>query len=1055
MNKIINKLLNRETIIYVIFGVLTTIVDFTAFGILYYNINMGEILANTIAWILAVAFAFITNKLFVFESKNFEKNKIIREIISFVSSRVITLLLTDVFLIFAALLDINMLIAKAIISIAVIILNYIFSKLFVFNNKTAQTNNNLFNYMEDKIMNAKFALSDKVKFRIGYALSFLIPVIILISLFIGREVYPFGDSIYLRSDCYHQYAPFHKELYRKLSEGGSLLYSWNIGMGVNFTALYSYYLASPVNLLIGLLAPNANVLVTIDLFIIIKTGLCGLTCGYYLHKRYGGKNLSFAAIAVFYALSSYMAAFSWNIMWLDCLVLLPLIVLGVDKIIKENKYFLYTIALGLSIFSNYYISIMICIFLVFYFIIRILATSPIKDCHKYIGPRFFSFVKGSLIAGGIGACMILPEIAALSYTVSGELDIPIAWENYFSIIEMASRSLMNVEVSIFNAYEPNLYCTVGIFMFLPMYFLCKNINIKEKYGTGFLIGLFLISFNTNIPNYLFHGMHFPNSLPARESFIYIFVLVTVVYQVIIHIDCFTKKQIAGSFFGGLGVILLIEELYVDKETFPFEIVYISLIFLVLYFIVAMCLRNDKINKTFMTYVLFIVCIAEATTNSDHEKSYSTTMYSAYLEDNDAIESLINGIDDNSFYRVEKLNRRSKNDAAWHDYKGVSIFSSTANGNFTEYLGRLGFEKSTNAYSYYGYTPFTSALLSVKYVISNKLIETPNLMSLYSYDEEASRYLYKMDYTLPLGFMIPSDFAATWNCEGNNPFAVQNSFIQAATGYTDMYTQVYAECRGSYTTIEPTEDCDLYVYVTNYIDDIYWYIENADGTNGDFGFASDLNHRSIVHIGNVSAGSTIEVHSNDTVYSLQLYAYAFHQDVFDITFNTLASQGLEISEFEDTYIKGKITAKEDGLMYTSIIYDRGWKAYIDGEEVEISSINEALLAIPVPAGTHTIELKYCPENLVLGLTITFISIGLLTFLIIWDRRKKKAAKKNETLENEDISSDELDNDDYETLDESSDETTITDEASEKTTNNNESIEDVTNSEENNSIEEMTE
>ena len=356
MNKLLGKLLNKETIIYIVFGVLTTVVDFVSFGAFYYTLHMDKIIANTLAWVLAVAFAYITNKIFVFESKSFDPKQLIKEIISFVSSRVITLLLTNVFLVFAGILDINMIIAKAIISVAVIILNYIFSKLFVFNNNKSKTN-----LMEEKTMDSSSIFTDKVKFRIGYALSFLIPVVILVGLFIGREVYPFGDNIYLRSDCYHQYAPFHKELYRKLTEGESLLYSWNIGMGVNFTALYAYYLASPVNLLLSLIAPTGNILFTIDLFIIVKTGLCGLTCGYYLHKRFGGKNISFAAIAVFYALSSYMAAFSWNIMWLDCLVLLPLIVLGLDRLIKENKYFLYTIALGLSIFSNYYISIMICI----------------------------------------------------------------------------------------------------------------------------------------------------------------------------------------------------------------------------------------------------------------------------------------------------------------------------------------------------------------------------------------------------------------------------------------------------------------------------------------------------------------------------------------------------------------------------------------------------------------------------------------------------------------------------------------------------------------------
>lgn len=838
-------------------------------------------------------------------------------------------------------------------------------------------------------MNNTPVLSDKVKFRIGYALSFLIPVIILTGIFIGRDVYPFGDNIYLRSDMYHQYAPFYKELYRKLTEGGSFIYSWNIGMGVNFTAIYSYYLASPVNLLLWLLAPTGNILFTMDLLIIIKTGLCGFTCGYYLHKRFGGKNISFAAIAVFYALSSYMAAFSWNIMWLDCLVLLPIIILGMDRLVKENKYFLYTAALGISIFSNYYISIMICIFLVFYFAVRMLITgSDEANQRKFFLSRILTFIKGSLIAGGIGACMILPEIAALSYTVSGEFKFPEEWQNYFSILDMLSRSMMDVEVSIFNAHDPNLYCTVAVFMFVPLYFVCKKISIKEKYGTAFLIAFFLICFNTNIPNYIFHGLHFPNSLPARESFIYIFLLVTVVYQVIIHIHDFTRKQILGCFAGGIGVMLLIEELYVDK-TYTFEIVYKSMIFLTLYMLLCMAFNYKKINKTFVVYILFIVCIAEATINSDHDESYKPTGYSAYLEDNDAIEKLVSDIDDNSFYRIEKISRKTKNDAAWNNYRGVSIFSSTANGNFTDMLGRLGFEKSTNAYSYYGSTPFTSSLLSVKYLIGNKLETEPYMMTLYNYDESAGRYLYKLDYSLPLGFMLPSDFLSNWTCEGNNPFAVQNSFVKAATGYSDMFTQVYAQSNGASCTIEPTEDCDLYIYVTNYVESISWYSNSTDESVYISGNASGLKHRQIVHIGQVPAGTVITVTTTDSkVSSLQLYAYAFHKEVFELVFNALSSEGLEITEFDDTYISGKITSTGDGIMYTSIIYDKGWTAYVDGEKVDLVSINDALLAVPVPAGTHTVELKYFPTGLLPGLLITIASVGIFVFLI---RRSKKNAK----------------------------------------------------------------
>lgn len=135
MNKIIDKLLNKETIIYIVFGVLTTAVDYIAFAAFHYGLQMNEIVANTIAWALAVAFAYITNKLFVFDSKSFAFKTLAKEIPSFILARVLSLVVTNIFLIFAAYISMNMLLAKAVISVAVIVINYIFSKLFIFKKK--------------------------------------------------------------------------------------------------------------------------------------------------------------------------------------------------------------------------------------------------------------------------------------------------------------------------------------------------------------------------------------------------------------------------------------------------------------------------------------------------------------------------------------------------------------------------------------------------------------------------------------------------------------------------------------------------------------------------------------------------------------------------------------------------------------------------------------------------------------------------------------------------------------------------------------------------------
>ena len=187
--------------------------------------------------------------------------------------------------------------------------------------------------MEDLNLNQREeTILDK---RAVFILSFFIPVFIMVLIFVQRGIFPFGDESFLRTDMYHQYAPFFSEFKYKLSHGGSLLYSWDLGMGINFSALYAYYLASPLNWLI-VLCPQAYVIEFMTYMIVAKIGLCGLSFTYYLSKHSTKKKSGIVFFGIFYALSGYIAAYSWNIMWLDCIVLFPLVCLGLESLVKKN-----------------------------------------------------------------------------------------------------------------------------------------------------------------------------------------------------------------------------------------------------------------------------------------------------------------------------------------------------------------------------------------------------------------------------------------------------------------------------------------------------------------------------------------------------------------------------------------------------------------------------------------------------------------------------------------------------------------------------------------------
>lgn len=128
---ILRRILNKETFLYLIFGILTTIINIVSFFL--FNKLFSYKLSNTIAFILAIVFAYVTNKVYVFESKKEEKTEIIKEFIFFIGSRLFTFVLDMILMVlFIEALFMNVLISKIIANIFVIILNYILSKKLIF-----------------------------------------------------------------------------------------------------------------------------------------------------------------------------------------------------------------------------------------------------------------------------------------------------------------------------------------------------------------------------------------------------------------------------------------------------------------------------------------------------------------------------------------------------------------------------------------------------------------------------------------------------------------------------------------------------------------------------------------------------------------------------------------------------------------------------------------------------------------------------------------------------------------------------------------------------------
>lgn len=826
--------------------------------------------------------------------------------------------------------------------------------------------------------------------RLPLILCFLLPVVVMLGVFAGKGIYPFGENSFLRTDLYHQYAPFYAEFARILKSGGSLTYTTQIGLGTNFVALFAYYLSSPFNLLL-FLVPSGAIIEFMSYLVIFKIGLCGFTMGYYLKARFHRNDIALPVIAIFYALSGYMAAYSWNIMWLDDLWLAPLVLLGIDRLVRRGQPFYYCITLALTILCNYYIAIMVCIFAVCYFICEmILLTGKKKE--EYLR-RIALFVGFSLIAGGISAVLLLPAYRCLATTASADSTFPDTLISYFSVLEMLARHMVDVETEVGLDHWPNLYSGVICFLLFPCYIINPRISWKEKIVKTVLLAFMLLSFSLNVLNYIWHGMHYPNSLPCRQSFLYTIVLLTMCYEGLRKIRELTPRQIATVFWGDLLFILALQ-IALPEEQHAYYVYYLSILFIAVYNLFLWLIDTERMHPASAMAFILAAAVIESGMNTA-VTSIPTTNRTEYWSGTRSNQSLLKDVsqtDTSEFYRVEKVNRRTKNDGAWTGYSSASLFSSTTQASVSDFYKMFGLEGNTNAFSFTGATPLMASFLGVKYMLAEEPLTESDLVSYVGEDDTS--YLYRNNDTLPLGFMISDDTAGSFTyTDFSDPAAHQNELVNVSAGTPDVLIQKASSYGQKEFSFTADEDGHYYAYVSNHdITDITAMVGDQTLTfsNVDRGYLLDL--------GDVSAGTDITLTSNDEMnYDVDAAAYRFDETAFAQWYDVMSRQGMQVTSFtndlQKTEITGTVTAQTAGNLLLSLPYDDGWTIQVDGEEVTADQFADTFLMIPLAAGTHEITMYYRVPGLIEGVMISISAIIILALLygVFQIQRRREEAR----------------------------------------------------------------
>ena len=873
-------------------------------------------------------------------------------------------------------------------------------------------------------------------------LSFLVPFVLMVTAFALMSVSPFGDKQILVTDLWHQYYPFLADFQYKLQHGESFFWTWSVGGGVNYFSLMSYYLASPVNFL-SVFIPADWLREFLMFSVSLKIALGGAFTAYFLKSVYKRNDISLIIFACSFSFCAYFMGYYWNTIWMDTVCITPLVALGTVKLLTENRFRLFTVSLALALIMNYYIGLFVCIFVLMIFIgYSIVYWSGAKNF-------FINLVTTgvfSLLAIGLTTFFLLPAFMALKNTHASGSTFPSTFAiniggsndllGVLRALKSITGSFANFTCSANKAADalPNISCSAFAMFFGFLSLTSPKIRLREKIVSVALILFMFLSCVIRQLDYIWHGFHFTNMIPYRFSFLISFILIVMAFRAFTTIDSISVVGALIATAMSISVILMMvddaptDTMFTDHPDWQFPNL-IAIAALTAFIALVVILYTKRvIPKNILVIALLVVTVAQSgvTAYLGVNRTTVTTTYE-YPRGGENTASVIEAMNQREantpeLWRAEMDTTQTLNDGALNHYHGLSMFNSMANENMTRFFENFGMMgwKSGNRYTYAEGSPITNLFMNLKYIIARGG-SVNNTYDLAEVTGSGNVKLFENTHYLPMGFMTSSSLL-NWQENDNedqfNPFEKQNEFFMDATGIrADVYTKLEVVSQGHTDAEQFTvtkKEYGLYDFScidTTVTPHVKWnyeapqdglYLMYADIQDGDdvtvmqndvaqsnkYGMGRSY----IASIGYFNKGDKISVYADLKTGSsgkARVYVNLLNKDIFEQGYAKLSDSVMTTTKLTSSSMEGKINVREKGLFYTSIPYEKGWTATVDGQKVDITPVGNSLLAFPLDAGEHEISLKYYPNGFWAGFAVSVICASLLAgaCVLIYVLRKK--------------------------------------------------------------------
>ncbi|MBP5173870.1 MAG: YfhO family protein [Clostridia bacterium] len=874
---------------------------------------------------------------------------------------------------------------------------------------------------------------------------FIIPFVLYYLIYLSMGLHPFGNGSVLVLDLNGQYVYFYEALRNAVYGETSLVYSFCRTLGGEFFGIYAYYLASPFSYIVCLF-PQDRMLEALLFIFLLKSGLSGVTMGYYLDRISSKpRKINIVIFSVLYAMCSYAVVQQHNSMWIDSLIFLPLLTLGIEELIKHSKYRLYVSMLALILLSNFYIGYMCCIYTLIYFFYYYFSRN--EDGRNNPTGEPFHFRRSLLrIAGfsalAIGISMIIVATAyySLQFGKNTFSNPDFSFEIRFDIMDFFTKFLPGSYDTVRPEGLPLVYSGILTLYCVPVYFFSKKFSVREKIFSAAILFLFFLCFSINTVDMIWHGFQKPNWLNYRYSFMVSFLMLVMGFKGFGEL-----KKTGARVIGLLCVIYVIFLSVVQKFKFhavveriggktefdqpleELETVWISLLFFIVVAALLCIAVRSKRSHT-MSLIICIVTCVEAFAGSlvTAVEFGNDVIYSSYSSYNDFIKSLrpltTEIVEtDTGFYRYEKNAHRKYCDNMALNIRGITNSTSTLNKSTIEFLEKMGYASKSHWSKYLGGNPVNDSLIGIKYIIAKQSDDYDVWYSdagfntaTYNSDEYMT---YLNPYALSLSYAVDEGTSEFNMSSCSTPQERLNALVKAMTGdeSLEMFTPLEYSADTTNCTVSTIAGHWKYVHTNSEADAILIYTFKAV-EDGEVYFYLPSDYAREVRmkiggrsLGNFYGGETTRIFSlgsfkkgEDIVLSMTLDAdvlyvkqdvdplYQLNRTDFETAMSILSKEQVEIGEgWKPTKLEGSVTtSSDDRLMLTTLPYDEGWKVYVDGKQTEIEKVLGALIAYRIPeAGEHTVVFKYSPRCYVLGNVISVLSLILFILIMIFEKPLK--------------------------------------------------------------------